>query len=181
MAQRAIRHDPEDPWTHFAAGWVNTMSRSFDAAVAELGEAIELNPSFAFAHVLLGATYAYGGMADDGLHHCTLAARLSPRDFSQAGNHSVTGLCHLMAGRFADAVELERRAVDFHPDFGTAWRTLAAAAGLAGDLDMARHALSEAMRLQPSLSADWVERYYPIVDRKGRAMYAEGLRAAGLG
>ena len=113
------------------------ISRDFDKAVKELTHAIELNPSLTFAHVVLGATYGYGGMPDDGLYHCELAARLSPRDFTQAINFSVRGLCHFMAGRFAEAVEWERRRWNFVPHFGSAWRTLAAAAGKAGNLDVA--------------------------------------------
>jgi TolB-like protein/Tfp pilus assembly protein PilF len=181
MAQRAIQRDSEDPWTHLAAGYVHMVSRNFDKAVKELTEATALNPSLAFAHVVLAATYGYGGMPDDGLHHCGLAARLSPRDFAQAVNFSVTGLCHFMAGRFAEAVECERRAVELRPDFGSAWRTLAAAAGKAGNLDVATHALSEAKRLHPSLSVEWIEKYYPITHEKDRLNYIEGLCAAGLG
>jgi adenylate cyclase len=180
MAQRAIQRDADDPWTHLAAGYVHMISRDFDEAVKELAEAIELNPSLAFAHVVLGATYGYGGMSDDGLHHCGLAARLSPRDFTQAVNFSVRGLCHFMAGRFVEAIEWERRAVELRPHFGSAWRTLAAAAGKAGNLDVATRALSEAKRLHPSLSVEWVEKHHPIVHEKDRLIYIEGLRVAGL-
>lgn len=180
MAQRAIQKDPEDPWAHFAAGYVHMVSRSFDQAVAELTEAIALNPSFAYAHVILGSTYGYGGMSDDGLHHLALAARLSPRDFTQASNLSTQGLCQIMARRFSEAIECERRAVELHPHFGSAWRTLSAAAGLAHDHDTAVHALAEARRLHPSLSVEWVEKCHPIIHEKDRAMYIEGLRAAGL-
>jgi adenylate cyclase len=156
------------------------VSRRFKPAVEELIQAIELNPSFAFAHVILGSAYGYGGMPDDGLRHLAVATRLSPRDHIYAGNLSCTGLCHLMAKRFAEAVSFERRAVQLRPHFGTAWRTLAAAAGLAGDLDVGIKALCEAKRLQPNLSIDWVERYHPIVRAEDRAMYIEGLRKAGL-
>jgi hypothetical protein len=57
---------------------------------------------------------------------------------------------------------------------------LAAAAGLAGDRDTASQALSEAKRLQPSLSIDWIERYEPLVRSEDRARFIEGLRTAGL-
>ncbi len=180
MAQRAIQRDPDDPWTHFAAGYVHMVSRAFDQAVQELTEAIALNPSLAFAHLVLAATYGYGGMPDEGLRHCELAARLSPRDFTQALNFSVTGLCHFMGARFAEAVESERRAVELRPHFGSAWRTLAAAAGKAGTLEVARNALSEAKRLHPALSVAWVEKYHPITHEGDRLTYIEGLRAAGL-
>ena len=180
LAQRAIRDDPHDTWTHFAAGYVHMVSRGFDRAVKELTEAIELNPSFAFAHAVLALAYGYGGMAEEGLHQLVLADRLNPRDFWQAGGFSTKGLCHFMAGRFVDAAEWERRAVELQPDFGTAWRTLAASAGMAGDLKVAAGALTEARRLQPSLSIEWVETYHPIVHDRDRRIYIEGLRAAGL-
>src|SRR5262249_25024865 len=88
LSQRAIRQDPHDTWTHFAAGYAFTVSRGFDRAVKELTEAIELNPSFAFAHGILALAYGYGGMGEDGLRHLALAERLNPRDFWQAGGFS---------------------------------------------------------------------------------------------
>ena len=44
-----------------------------------------------------------------------IAARLSPRDFAEAGNSGSQAGCHFVAGRFADAVERERKAVDLRP------------------------------------------------------------------
>jgi len=70
--------------------------------------------------------------------------------------------------------------VQLRPHFGTAWRTLAAAAGLAGEPDLAVRALAEAKRLQPNLTVDWVEKYHRIVRVEDRAMYIEGLCKAGL-
>jgi len=180
MAQRAIQRDAEDPWTHFAAGYVHMVSRGFDQAVAELSEAIALNPSFAFAHMILGSTYGYGGYPEDGLHHLDVAARLSPRDFTQSANLATCGLCRFIGGQFAEAADYERRAVELRPNFGTAWRTYAAAAGMAGDRTTAARALEEAKRLHPSLSVEWVEQYHPIVRAPDRAVYIEGLRIAGL-
>jgi TolB-like protein/Flp pilus assembly protein TadD len=180
LAERAIARDFEDPWGHLAAGYAHMIARRFAPAIEELGEAINRNPSFVHAHMILGSAYAYGGMVDEGMRETSLAMRLSPGDYAYAANLSVIGLCHLLAGRFGQAVEFERRAVQLRPYFGTAWRTLTAAAGLAGELDVARRALSEATRLQPSLSVSWVEEYHPVVHAKHRAMYIDGLRAAGL-
>jgi tetratricopeptide (TPR) repeat protein len=156
------------------------VARRFASAVDGFSEAIDRNPSLAVAHVYLGCTYGYGGMPDAGLHHLAIATRLSPRDVLQAGNLSTAGLCHLMARRYPEAVEQERRAVQMRPNFGTAWRTLAAAAGLPGEPGTATEALAQARRLQPGLSLDWVERFHPIVHAADREIYAAGLRAAGL-
>src|SRR5208283_4900206 len=81
---------------------------------------------------------------------------------------------HFMAGRFAEAEAWERRSVELRPNFGSAWRTLAAAAGKAGNLDVAARALSEAKRLHPSLSVEWVEKYHPIIHEGDRRVYVEG-------
>ena len=179
-ALQAIQDNPDDPWGYFAAGYVHMIARNFDDASAAFNEAIALNPSLAIAHLMMGSTYAYGGFPDDGLHYIALAERMSPRDFSQSAIYSTAGLCHLIAGRYDQAITFQRRALQLRPHFGTAWRTLAAAAGLAGDLDTGRRALAECRRLQPSLSLDWIEKYHPIVRKSDREKYLEGLRAVGL-
>jgi Flp pilus assembly protein TadD len=142
--------------------------------------ALDLNPNFALAHMILGSILGYGGRSDEGLAHTAVAMRLSPRDSIQAANLSTIGTCHFTAGRLSEAAEFQHRAVQLKPDFGTAWRSLASVSGLNGDLDLARAALAEALRLQPNLSLDWIERFHPIVLPEHRALYAEGLRRAGL-
>jgi adenylate cyclase len=180
LAQQAVQSDPHDAWTRFAAGYVHMVSRNFHSAIEELTAALTLNQSFALAHTLVGSTYAYNGMAEEGINHLLLAQRLSPRDYNEAANLSTIGLCHMMAGRFSEAASHQRRAVQLRPHFVTAWRTLAAAAGLAGDLDNARHALQVSRRLQPALSLQWIMQYHPLVQEEHRKLYCSGLQAAGL-
>src|SRR6185369_11717680 len=62
LAQRAIDLDAEDPWGHMAAGYVFSCSRRFGPAVEELNEALQRNPSFAFARVILALAYGYAGL-----------------------------------------------------------------------------------------------------------------------
>jgi len=180
LAQRALDQDDGDPWAHVVAGYVHMVSRRFVPAVERLTEAIERNPSFALAHMIMGSVYGYAGGSEEGLRYCGQAMRLSPRDSIQAATLSCIGTCHFTAGRFPEAVEYQRRAVQLRSHFGTAWRSLAASAGVAGDVALAELALARAMELQPSLSLDWVETYHPIVRTEDRAKYVEGLRKAGL-
>jgi TolB-like protein/Flp pilus assembly protein TadD len=180
LARRAIDLDPDDAWSHFAAGYVYSFSRRFGPAVEELNEALQCNPNFAFARNILAVAYGYAGLADDGLRQLELARRLSPRDYTQAAGFSIEGLCHFVAGRYQEAATAERRAVQIRPDFGTAWRTLTAAAGLAGDVEQARMGLQQCKRLQPGLSLDWVEKYHPLIRSDDRGRYIDGLRRAGL-
>jgi TolB-like protein/Flp pilus assembly protein TadD len=180
LAQRAIELDPDDPWAHLAIGYVYMFSRRFGPAAEELNEALQRNPNFALARSILASAYGYAGLAEEGYRQLEIVTRLSPHDYSQAMNFSIEGLCHLVAGRYADAVTAERRAVQLRPNYGMAWRTLSAAAGLAGELELARQALDQCKRLLPNVSIAWVEKYYPMIRTEDRARYIEGLRRAGL-
>jgi adenylate cyclase len=180
LAQRALDQDNDDPWSHLAIGYIHMVGRRSKPALEALSEALDRNPSFAQAHMIMGSTYAYNGASEQGLSHTAIATRLSPRDPIQAANLSTTGTCHFVGGRFAEAVDWQRRAVQLRPAFGTAWRSLAASAGLVGDIKLASSALATAVNLQPNLSLAWIEKYHPIVQAQHLNLYIEGLRRAGL-
>jgi len=57
---------------------------------------------------------------------------------------------------------------------------LTAAAGMAGEADIARQALRELHRAQPNISLDWIAREMPIMRAQDREHYLEGFRRAGL-
>jgi adenylate cyclase len=179
-ARRAIMLDPDDPWGHHALGYVYAASRRTDQAIEELNAALARNPNFARSEMLLGCAYANAGRIDEAVRHLAISTRLSPRDVTEAPILYNYGLCHFLAGRYSESVAYERRAIELRPDYPAAWTGLAAAAGLAGDVEIASHALAEAKRVQPSLSVDWIERYHPLVRPEDRARFIEGLRKAGL-
>jgi TolB-like protein/cytochrome c-type biogenesis protein CcmH/NrfG len=180
FARLAVANDGDDAWGHLALGYIHAMSRHTEPAVEALSASIGLNPSFAFAHAMLGMAHTYAGFPDLGAQCIGLALKLSPRDPQHAPYLSALGLCHFIAGRYDEAARLQREALAMRPRFVSAWRTLASASALSGDLGAAAAALAEASRLQPTLSAAWIERHHPIVQNDHRATYLEGLRKAGL-
>ena len=156
------------------------LSRRFKPAIEELEETIRLNPNFALGHMVLGAAHGFGGAGHDGLQHLALGMRLSPRDPHPAFYLTACGICHFVAARYRECATLNRRAVLLRPRFTSAWRSLAASAGIVGDIDSAAAALAKTRQLQPDLSVEWVEKHHPIVRSQDRGNYIEGLRAAGL-
>ena len=179
-ARLSVERDGEDPWAHLALGYVHMLSRRFKSAIEELEETVRLNPNFALGHMVLGAAHGFSGAGDGGLQHLALGMRLSPRDPHQAFYLTACAICHFVAGRYPECAALNRRAVLLRPRFTSAWRSLAASAGIVGDLDTAAAALAETRQLQPDLSVEWVEKHHPIVRSEDRAIYIKGLRAAGL-
>jgi hypothetical protein len=57
---------------------------------------------------------------------------------------------------------------------------LTAAAGMAGENDVAKAALQELRRAQPNISLAWVADHMPIKLDDEREHYLEGFRRAGL-
>ena len=57
---------------------------------------------------------------------------------------------------------------------------LTAAAGMAGQTDIARVALQELRRAQPNISLAWIASQMPIKLEADREHYLEGFRRAGL-
>lgn len=180
MAEQAIHLAPEDPWSHFAAGYAHMVARHSTEALEALNEAIAINPSFALAHLILGSTYGYAGSGEEGLHHLALAEQMSPRDSSQSAIFATAATCHFVLGRYAEAIALGRRAVQLRPHFGTAWRTLSASSGMGVEIETGRQALAHAKNLHPTLTLDWISRFHPIVRKTDLDRYLAGLRAVGL-
>ena len=102
------------------------------------------------------------------------------RDSDDSSRFSPSEVLRCIAGRYEEGAEHERRAVEFRPHFVTAWRTYAASAGMAANRGAAACALSQAKRLQSSLSVEWVEKHHGIVSPEDRAQYIRGLMTAGL-
>ena len=56
-----------------------------------------------------------------------------------------------------------------------------AAAGMAGQIEVAMAALQELRRAQPNISLAWIANQVPIKQDADREHYLEGFRRAGLG
>jgi hypothetical protein len=57
---------------------------------------------------------------------------------------------------------------------------LTAAAGIAGQNEVAKAALRELRRVQPNISLEWIAKEMPIKQDAEREHYLEGFRRAGL-
>ena len=175
-ARAAMNLDPDDPWAHLALGYIYMVTRRFQEAIAALQEAVRRNPSFALGHAVLGCAYACAGEGNKGTEHVRLANRLSPRDPQNAFFLTIEGLCAFVEENYVESAELNRRAIQQLPHHTGALRSLSAACVKIGSLDEARQYLSEALALQPGLSARWLEANHPLAIAEKRAVYIAALR-----
>jgi hypothetical protein len=86
---------------------------------------------------------------------------------------------HYLAGRFAEAEQWARRAVQQGPSVTAPHRILCASLAQADRLDEARTVLARVREMQPYISVDWVERMVPYTPAQ-MPRFLDGLRKAGL-
>jgi len=179
-ALTAIRSDSEDPWSHHALGCVFTLTRRFDDALAEFEVALRLNPNFSLAQGFYGLALSYSGRWEEGNAAALHALRSSPRDPFAAIYQGVLAYAQFLGRNYDEAIRLSRDSMRQRADFVGAHRVLAAAAGMAGETEIARAALQELRRAQPNISLAWIADQMPIKLDSDREHYLEGFRRAGL-
>ena len=180
-ALAAILIDSEDPWAHLALGGVYLFARRFDDCLAEFELALRLNPNFSLAQGYHGLALCYCGRWEEGDVAAHRALRLSPRDPFSAIYCGIAAYAQFVGGNYDEAIRLAREGIRQRGDFVGAHRVLTAAAGMAGQGDLARVALQELCRAQPNICLAWIERQMPMKREADRDHYLEGFRRAGLG
>jgi TolB-like protein len=179
-ALAAILVDSEDPWAHNALGCAYLFKRRFDDSLAEFELALRLNPNFSMAQGYYGLALAYCGRWQEAIVAARRAQRLSPRDPFSAVYCGIAAYAQFMGRDYDEAMRLSREAIRQRGDFVGAHRVMTAAAGMAGQDDVAKAALQELRRAQPNISLAWIADQMPMKRDEDREHYLEGFRRAGL-
>ena len=116
----------------------------------------------------------------DGAEAARRALRLSPRDPFAAIYYGVGAYAAFIERDYAEAIRLSRESFRLRKDFVGAYRVITAAAGMAGEMELAQAMLQELRRVQPNISLAWVTRQLPLRIVEQRDRFLEGLRLAGL-
>jgi TolB-like protein len=179
-ALAAIAADNEDAWAHTALGSVYFSTRRLDDALAEFELAQQLNPNFSLVQGYYALALTYAGRWEDAYAAAQRAIRQSPRDPSSAIYHGVAAYAQFVGRNYHEAIALAREATRQRGDLSGAYRVLTVAAGMAGQIEIAKVALQELRRTQPNISLTWVATQLPWKHDADREHYLEGFRRAGL-
>ena len=106
--------------------------------------------------------------------------RLSPRGPYSPVYLGIAAFAQFLGRNYDAAMQLCRDALRERADFVGAHRVLTAAAGMTGQIDVARAALVECRRAQPNISLAWLAAVMPLRYDADREHYLEGFRRAGL-
>jgi adenylate cyclase len=136
---------------HFTLGVLRQMQNLLPEAQSEFETAISLDPSNARTYLHLGETLLYLGRPEAGISPLEQAIRLRPDDANLAITYWALGTCQLLSGQVDQAIDLLQTARIANARLWVPYFYLAGAYGLKGDLDRARSALAESLRLKPAL------------------------------
>jgi adenylate cyclase len=190
------------PWTETAQRWIDEARRLApeEARTGKLGVLLRLacggedaEASAAEARNLLRRmpfdqdalfwaswVLLYAGEPETARPALLRARRILTLSFYEAS--TLLGIAHasVQMGDDAAAVRYASESARLQPDYGGAWRCLAAAQAHLGDMDAARAASARLLEIVPgdTVSATWARARYP--DRPGLNRYREGLLKAGV-
>jgi TolB-like protein len=138
---------------HQAMAMLRRSQNRLTEARIEAERAVALDRNNSGALYELGLAYMHLGQPSAGISRMRKAIGLSPRDPFVSDFYFGLGRCHLLLGRFDQAIELFYRARPVGPQYWDIHMWLAAALGFSGDLDGARAELSEANKLKPEVES----------------------------
>lgn len=181
LAERAVRLDPSDARALTIAGHVRAFLHRDGAGAMELHDrALALNPNLPLAWAFSGLAECYQGRHEAAIRRIEQARRLSP--FDPNGFYYDTSLMvpHLLLGRYAQVVEMGRRAVALNPTLSSTFKLLLSALGHLGALEEAEAVRERLYRLEPGYSLIQAAARSTFHRAEDNAVFLAGLRLAGL-
>jgi len=175
-AHQAVQLDPHLPQARAQLGLILTYRREHDVALAEVEQAIALNPNFTdyrFGPILLFAGEP-GRAVDALIRHM----RLDP--FYAPVASAWLGAAYYMLGRYAEAVKPLQQCALRAPNLrlGRSW--LAATYARLGQMSEARGEANQVLRIDPTFTIGTMTPLWVFKDPDKAEHYFDGLRKAGL-
>ena len=149
----AIESDPNQPMAYAILGFLRRMQARLAESRIALERALTLDPNFEWANMQLGWTLMFLGECKDAIPLGEKSLRLSPRDPNINVRYELLGYCHLVLNHVDEAIDLLIKGRTANPRDWFFSYGLAGALALKGDLDGAKAALAESLKLRPEVNS----------------------------
>jgi adenylate cyclase len=152
MAQ-AIEIDPGDSQAYALKAMLLCYAEDKQRSAESLPNArraFELNPNSAWAAIAMAQCALFNGLVDESIAHVQGAMRMNPRDPQRFRWHFQLSQCYFFSGDYRSGVEFGRLALADAPGLPQLHTTLAMNLVGLGDIDEAKAACTEALRLAPA-------------------------------
>jgi adenylate cyclase len=184
LLAEVFEREPNISLLHQVLGALRRLQNRLTEARIEYEVAIALNPNNVTALRNLGLTLMGLGQPEAAIPYIEKALLLDPRGVNFNITYLNLGRCHLLLGHVNEAIELLSKSRAANPRYWVTHLWLAGAFGLRGDLDEARAALAEGIRLKPEINSMARWGAYTMINPQYSALRAKtvdiGLRRAGM-
>jgi len=153
------------------------MTRQYDKAVSQAVCALVLDPNSYSVINNCGLALAYSGKNEEALPLLEKAVRLNP---SIAQSFVMSSMAYRIVGRYEDAFQHGKMAVERNPKSQLAQIALVATSILTGREDDARSAAAEVLKINPDFSLEKYGRTLPFKDKSQVDLVTDALRKAGM-
>jgi adenylate cyclase len=176
LAQAGVRLDPRLPQARAQLGNVLIYKRQHDAAIFEFERAFALNPNFIDYRYALALSY--GGEPARAIDVLEAIIRIDPFPLSQM--FSGMGFASYILKRYGDSVRWSRECISRQPSQQWPHVNLACAYAQARQLEEARAAAAEVLRINPGFTIETAKRILAFKNPKDLEHHVDGMRKAGL-
>lgn len=172
---RAVALDARDPYSHYALAIVSCYAGSANTAALSAQNAVNLNPSFALGHLVLGMARLFDGDAQPAIVPLEHGLTLNPNDPQNVAWLNLLAYAQLLAGEPDRAFDSATRALAFRPVFRPTFETLVCCAVALGRYERARRWFARMQELDGPQSHFLapLKRNNPVYDKRITGMLAE--------
>ena len=178
LATRALSLQEALPVAYFVKGLAYRESNEYVKALVEAEKAIEYDPNYANAHLLLATLLYYAGRPREGLERIRKAIQINPHHPYNYTFH--LGQAYYTLGRYDEAIDAFSQGIASNPASERLHVWLAAAYAQSGNIDDAEWEVDQIHTLNPDFSLERMQQTFPFKEPADREHFLDGLRKAGL-
>lgn len=149
-AHEAVRRDEKNCYAHYSLAIIGVMSDSFDLAIRAAEKAVEVSPSFALGHLVLGMARLYSGDAEAAIWPLEQGLELNRHDPHNFVWYNVLALSQLFRGEAEAGRRQAEMSLKIRPQWRSAMETMAACCAELGQADSAREWRERLAELAPA-------------------------------
>jgi adenylate cyclase len=178
LFKKAIALDDTFAEAHGNLGFLYSMTKQHDKAIAQAEKAVALNPNSAWAHFMVGKTLFFAGRCEESIPEYKKAIRLNP---IPPNNYLWSiGLSYAYTEDYEQAMFWCEKGVRREPNDLLARIMMTVVYSLSGRDEEARVQAAEVLRIQPKFTVKGFEKKLTYKRKEDGEKFLNALRKAGL-
>jgi adenylate cyclase len=178
LAKKALALHDSHSETYGLLGNLSMLKAQHEQAVSFGEKAVNLNPNNADITGLYALNLSAAGRQDEAIAWFKKSERLNP--ITPAWVLQYLGRAYILAGRYADAIEVLKKSLTRDPNFLGSHIYLAASYSLAERENEARASVKEVLRISPKFSLERFSKLLSFKDKADKKLLINAMRKAGL-